>query len=121
MQEVKLQTAAKKGRYSFPKGKDWNGNRKGRPRKPEIAALREAIAEVEKEKKMSLYKNIVLRAYKSDPMMIALMKKLLPDKIAGEGFGDTNIYNIIREIQQDFHKYREASLELDSADGVHSR
>lgn len=77
----------------FLSGKDWNGNKNGRPRQPEVEELRVAIGEVEKEKKLKLLKHAIERAYVSDPVLIALLKKILPDKInlSGDITGEVNL------------------------------
>lgn len=70
--------------YLFGQGQ--TGNRKGRPKVPEIQLVREALAETEISKKKNLWKHLVERAYKSDVVLIALAKKFLPDKMEDEGF-----------------------------------
>ena len=61
----------------FKKGIVTNPN--GRPRKPEIALLREAIEATEIEQKKSLWKHLVERAYKDDGVLKALSNKFVPD------------------------------------------
>lgn len=65
----------KKGRFT-----------KGNPGKPKgatshftIAVLEDAIREVEKEKKKNLFKHFVKRALDDDGVLVALMRKLVPD------------------------------------------
>jgi len=68
--------------------------------------------------------NLITYAFKQaridNGVLIALLKKLLPDQIQGEGFGDTyNIYNLINRIQQEFiSKDSEPSLVLDRGNGM---
>lgn len=57
------------------------GNPNGRPRKPEIEQLREALYFAEEKNNKSFLQHFVERAYKNDQVGIALAKKLLPDKI----------------------------------------
>lgn len=63
----------------FTEGHKIKGNRKGRPKDPGIVMLREALAQVEVEKKESLILHAVRKAYKSEPVLIAILKKVLPD------------------------------------------
>jgi hypothetical protein len=62
---------------SWKKGQ--SGNPNGRPKKPEIDALRTAIKVVEKENDMTLLEYFVRRAYENDSVLVALCKKFLPD------------------------------------------
>jgi len=58
-----------------------SGNLNGRPRVPEIELFRKALAEVEATKKTTLLNHAVERAFKDDGVLIALLKKMLPDKL----------------------------------------
>lgn len=55
-----------------------------RTRRNEIELFRNALAQVELEKKKSLLVHAVRRAYKDNSVLIALLKKILPDKIESE-------------------------------------
>ena len=73
-----------------------SGNLKGRPPVPEIEELRQAIRIARKKRgNRSILVHFVERAYVNDQVLIALAKKLIPDKVSGEfkgeGLGDTNI------------------------------
>jgi AAA+ ATPase superfamily predicted ATPase len=81
----------------FKSGKDWNGNKNGRPVRPEIELLRDAMNEVEEEKKVSLIKHAVRRAYDSDPVLIGMLKKVLPDLAKIEDKRVDNISAILEE------------------------
>ncbi len=83
MVEVKLHDS-KKPRHTFPKGDNWNGNRNGRPKNPEVEELRIALKQAAKEQKKTFIKHFVDRAYRDDTVAIALGKKILPDKMEGE-------------------------------------
>lgn len=66
--------------------KGQSGNPNGKPKRPEIEAVREALMEVEYEKKISLWKHLVKQAYEDNTVLIALARKFLPDKIEDESF-----------------------------------
>lgn len=78
---------------AFGKGKNWKGNPNGRPPKPEIEQLRKAIAAVEKKEGKKLLEHFVCQAFKNDNVLVALMKKVLPDKkqVDADIVGDLNI------------------------------
>lgn len=59
--------------------KNNRANPHGRPLLPEVEKLRQAIAEVEVEKKISLYKFVVERALQSDMILATILKKFIPD------------------------------------------
>ena len=63
-------------------------NPSGRPRKPEVEELRQALEYAQKRHKKSFLQHFCERAYENDQVAIALAKKIIPDKIEGEGFGD---------------------------------
>ncbi len=56
-----------------------SGNISGRPRKPEIQELREALQQARKHHKKDFLRHFVDRAYESDPVAIALARKIIPD------------------------------------------
>ena len=59
--------------------KGQSGNPNGRPPKPEIQLLRDAIQEVQKEENKDLLKHYVRQAFHDNGLLATLMKKLLPD------------------------------------------
>lgn len=67
------------------KFKEGNPGGPGRPKgSAYMDELKQAIKEVEKEKKKSLFKRVIERAYISDSVMIAVLKKFVPDKVKQE-------------------------------------
>lgn len=73
--------------------KGQSGNPNGRPLgsvNEAKAELKEALKLGEQEHKVSFLKSYVARAYTSDPMAIALLKKIVPDLTEGD-FGDETL------------------------------
>ena len=78
---------------SNPRGNPSWGNKKTRPQDPttsgnpngrplgsgEMGLLREAVSTVEVKKKKTLYTHFAERAYLSDTVLIAIVKKFVPD------------------------------------------
>jgi hypothetical protein len=76
----------------FVKGKDWRnsgGNPNGRPKgsknKYSLSDLKDSIEKIEKKKGKKLLEHFVQEAYDNPVVLIALMKKVLPDLKAIEG------------------------------------
>ena len=76
-------TPKRRGNPNWVKGNIANPH--GRPKKPEIEELREAL-QAAKELKggQSLLQSICARAYDDSSLAIAIMKKLLPDMTKAE-------------------------------------
>jgi len=68
--------------------KGQSGNPKGRPPKPEIDLLRQAIKTVETRRKKKFFILAVERAYENDTVLIAILKKMVPDLKYVEGEHD---------------------------------
>ena len=69
----------KRGNPNWQKGK--SANPKGRPLGTGyITLLEDAIKEVEKEKKKSFFRRVIERAYISDSVLVAVLKKFVPDR-----------------------------------------
>ena len=90
-----------------------SGNPKGRPVRPEIEEFRKALEKVSKEKDMSLLESIIRRAYKSDVLANAALKKMLPDLNIVEGDGmKTVIKQFIMYNEDDYNNTKDTSREL---------
>lgn len=87
----------KKGRF-LPGNK---ANKNGRPRSPEVAELRKALARAKKKMGVSLIDHCIQKAYDSDYMAAQVLRKILPDlqKLEAEVQG-----NIIIEIVDRYGK-----------------
>ena len=59
-----------------------SGNPYGRPRKPEVELVRQAIEATEIEQKKSLWKHLIEQCYKDNNVLVAVAKKFLPDQIS---------------------------------------
>ena len=94
--------AFKRGNPAWTKGN--SGNTAGRPRNAAAEELREAIKKVEKRKRKKLFTHFVERAYENDKVLIALMKKVIPDKKEYELIGD-----LIININEKFNDGRKRS------------
>lgn len=89
----------KKGPHRFGKGNCANPN--GRPRVPEIQILREALQKAKEIHGKDFIEHFVDLAYKDKNVAIALAKKLIPDKLEGEGFASSSITNIFNSDEID--------------------
>ena len=63
-----------------------SGNPKGRPQKAEIDKLRQALEYGESKHGKDIFYHAIDRAWVNDQVLIALLKKLVPDMVKGEGF-----------------------------------
>jgi len=81
------------------KGKFAEGN-KGGPGRPKGSAymeeFKEAIKAVEKRKDKKLFERIIERAFTSDSVMVAVLKKFIPDTMRQEIKSLDNIEIIVR-------------------------
>ena|SRR3990167_6740591 len=93
----------------FIKGYDPNRNNKGRPPKPEAEMLREALEYWHKKKGKHLIEHAIELAYSDNDVLIAILKKILPDKTTSDttiraflydGFKDKSDDEIIQEAEE---------------------
>lgn len=75
----------KRGNPNWVKGK--TGNPNGRPKtgQAELEKLRVAADKVSKEKQKPLYDHFIERCYENDSVLIAFLKKMVPDLKYVEG------------------------------------
>lgn len=59
-------------------------NLKGQPRRPEIEIFKEALMKLKDEYGVDILEHAVARSYKNDNVLIALMRKMVPDLSAIE-------------------------------------
>ena len=87
----------------YKKGKDWTGNRKGRPKQAEIHELRTALNRAKVSMNKDLLDSIIERAYKSDTLAKAVMDKLFANKSQVDA-NVTGDVTIIRKITKTYAK-----------------
>jgi len=73
---------------AFKSGNEWTGNKSGRPRKPEIELFRAALEKVEQEQGTTLLEHAVKRAFTSEAVLVAVLKKILPDLTHDKGVSE---------------------------------
>ena len=100
--EQNLTIPKKRGNPAWVKGV--SGNPKGPPQNPEIEELRQAIRAARKKNgNRSILFHFVERAYFNDAVLIALIKKLIPDKIHKDIGIDDDLRDLIgQKIQINF-------------------
>ncbi len=104
-----------KGRFL----KGVSGNPKGMNQFTSLVPLIEALRDAGKERKEDFWHMVAKRVWTNETVLIAVLKKILPDKIQGEGLGDrTTIYNIIQQIQRDFQDNSKPPLVVDTRASV---
>ena len=99
-EEIAQQIIAKKKRGNPAWQKGVSGNPKGQPRKPEIELLRQALEKAKQENGIDFIEHFVKMAYKDKNVAIALAKKLIPDRLQGEGFASNNVTTFITGIDE---------------------
>jgi hypothetical protein len=88
------------GKGGFVKGVVTNP--RGRPHVPEVEKLRQAIREVEVEKKISLYKYVVERALINDNVLMTILRKFIPDMTKMELGADKLTFQTLLQILRGF-------------------
>lgn len=56
----------------------------GRPKRPEVEELRQALKAAKKKKGVSFLNDYVEKSYNDSPRAIALLKKIVPDLVEGD-------------------------------------
>ena len=76
-----LEVPKKPGKKLFKPGNNENpaGRPKGSKNRISLSLLEQAVVAEQKKHKKTIYQHFVYRAYKNDKVLIALMKKLVPD------------------------------------------
>ena len=87
-------------KHLWKKGESGNPTGKNAGRKPFLHLLKE-IDRQAKSKKGHLIKHAINRAYKDDRVLIAILKKIIPDKIQG----DLDLGLSFKEISNEFRKF----------------
>lgn len=77
----------------FVKG-DPNINRKGRPKNAESQALRDALAREAETRKKPFWDHVASVAYEDTKVMIAVLKKFIPDMTSTEIEGLVNVMHL---------------------------
>lgn len=80
----KKKTGKTQAETKFKSGKDWNGNKNGRPKgsknKFSVAELQKAFEKAAKKNKgKTILEHLAEEAYSDSTLAVALMKKMLPD------------------------------------------
>ena len=75
--------------------KGQSGNPKGQPKNPEMEELRQAIRQARKKHGRSILNHFVERAFFNDAVLIALIKKFVPDKVHKELDMDDDLRELI--------------------------
>ena len=93
-------------------------NPKGISGRVTILDLQNALNSHGKKISEDFWAMVARKAYTDSTILVAVLKKILPDKIKGELEGGGDIYNIIQQIHRDFPSHSPASLELAGRDGL---
>lgn len=98
--------------------KGQSGNPNGRPINPDITKLREALEQVEADQGTSLFEHFCKRALRNDQVLIAFIKKFVPDMqfIEGKGFDTTHI-TVIKDMIQNVAEHRRSRVVPNRVEG----
>lgn len=98
-----------KGRFV----KGVSGNPSGVNQTTVYNKLIDALEKKGSSRREGFWDMVAEKAYTNPQVLVAVLKKILPDKVKGEGFGDTTaIYSIIQEIRT-AHENRMSSVGMD--------
>ena len=97
----------------FAKGN--NANPAGTNGFTSINSLIEALKKHGKNQNQDFWDMVALKSWTSETVLVALLKKLIPDKIQGEGFANGTFVYIVRDSKKSDNNREQICSTLESA------